>query len=41
MNNQSIINIAAYKFVSLSQVELPILQQSLKTRAIELNIKGT
>ncbi len=37
----NIVNIAAYKFVSLKESELPVLRADLKEKALESGIKGT
>src|SRR3990167_2869486 len=41
MSELSIVNIAGYKFVSLSEAALPELRNALKEKTTSLNLKGT
>lgn len=41
MSSLSIVNIAGYRFVSLSVEQLPQLRIDLKSKALECNLKGT
>jgi UPF0176 protein len=41
MSQLSIVNISAYKFVSLDELRLPVLKQALLEKALSLDLKGT
>lgn len=40
-NKLSIVNISGYKFVSLSEAQLPKMREDLKSKALACDLKGT